>query len=92
MNCWLAAAMASMRSALRKARRNFLLAEAARRKVNHLEKMTVQESSENSSRTPITAMGIGSELLTISQKLTCATMPIQCSEINRFPFSSRLTL
>ncbi len=60
--------------------------------MNNLEKMTVQESSENNSSTAITAMGIGSVLLTISQKLTCATMPIQCSEINRLPFSSRFTL
>jgi len=42
--------------------------------------------------TAITAMGIGSEVLTISQKLTCATMPIQCSEINRCPFWSHLSL
>src|SRR4029079_3841768 len=49
-----------------------------------------QESSENISSTAITAMGIGSVLLTISQKLTCATMLIQCSEINRLPFSSDL--
>jgi hypothetical protein len=57
-----------------------------------LEKITVQESSENTSNTAMTAIGIGSELLTISQKLTCATMLVQLPEINPNPFFTRPAL
>src|SRR5437879_4501307 len=80
--------MVSRRAALRKARRNFRSARRALRSVDSFDRMTVQETSENMIRNPITARGTGSELLTMSQKFTSAKPPPQCPDVNRSPSDS----
>src|SRR5579864_9572065 len=79
--------MVSNRPALRKARRNFRLDERARRSCANFERITVQESSEKSTRRPMTASGMGSELFASSQILTCSKRPPANPDVNRFPFS-----
>src|ERR1017187_9031374 len=56
--------------ALRNARRNWRLAVAAWRKVDHLEKIMVQERTEKNASSASTVIGMGSDVFTISQRLT----------------------
>jgi hypothetical protein len=73
--------MVSKRSDLRNARRNRRFDAEQRRNRVHLEKMMVHESREKITRSAITASGIGSFVVTRSQKFTCA-IPIQICGVN----------
>src|SRR5207248_11403740 len=83
-NCSLATTTASSPGALRKARRNRILARFAPRNESHLEKITVQEKTEKtaSSARPATSSGLR---WTIPQRSTCKRNAKGASKLNSSP-------
>src|SRR5271170_6527039 len=86
--CSLAAATACKPGAFLKARKKFLLASLALRKVFHLEKMTAQETNEKIARIAIIAFGSSPEASTNSQIFNCRKITATCDDSNPSPFTT----